>query len=52
MVTPDDGADNCAGEDNGYVYRHVLGLDEAEYERLVAAKIIVEDYLDDDRNPF
>jgi crotonobetainyl-CoA:carnitine CoA-transferase CaiB-like acyl-CoA transferase len=40
------------GEDNRYVYRQVLGLDEAEYERLVAARVIVEDYLDDDRNPF
>jgi crotonobetainyl-CoA:carnitine CoA-transferase CaiB-like acyl-CoA transferase len=39
------------GQDNGYVYRDVLGLDEDEYERLVAEKIIVEDYLDDDRNP-
>jgi crotonobetainyl-CoA:carnitine CoA-transferase CaiB-like acyl-CoA transferase len=39
------------GEDNDHVYRHVLGLDDAEYERLVEAKVIVDDYLDRDMNP-
>jgi crotonobetainyl-CoA:carnitine CoA-transferase CaiB-like acyl-CoA transferase len=39
------------GEDNDYVYRDVLGLDDDEYRRLVEAKVIVEDYLDRDMNP-
>ncbi len=39
------------GEDNDYVYREVLGLDDDEYGRLVEAKVIVEDYLDRDMNP-
>ena len=39
------------GEDNDYVYREVLGLGDEEYERLVDAKVIVEDYLDRDMNP-
>jgi crotonobetainyl-CoA:carnitine CoA-transferase CaiB-like acyl-CoA transferase len=39
------------GEDNDYVYREVLGLDDDEYRRLVEAKVIVEDYLDRDMNP-
>jgi crotonobetainyl-CoA:carnitine CoA-transferase CaiB-like acyl-CoA transferase len=39
------------GEDNDYVYRKVLGLDDDEYQRLVEAKVIVEDYLDRDMNP-
>jgi hypothetical protein len=34
------------------VYRELLGLDDEEYERLVEAKIIVEDYLDRDMNPY
>jgi crotonobetainyl-CoA:carnitine CoA-transferase CaiB-like acyl-CoA transferase len=38
------------GEDNDYVYKKLLGLDD-DYERLVAAKIIVDDYLDADGNP-
>jgi len=39
------------GEDNDYVYREVIGLDDAEYRELVEAKVIVEDYLDPDMNP-
>ncbi|MGD9798894.1 MAG: CaiB/BaiF CoA transferase family protein [Acidimicrobiia bacterium] len=38
------------GEDNEYVYKEVLGVDDAEYERLVAAKVIVTDYLDADNH--
>ena len=39
------------GEDNDYVYRKVLGLDDEEFERLVDQKIVVDDYLDADMNP-
>ncbi len=39
------------GEDNEYVYREVLGLDDGEYARLVEAKVIVDDYLDRDMKP-
>jgi len=28
------------GEDNAYVFRDVLGLDQAEYARLVAEQVI------------
>jgi crotonobetainyl-CoA:carnitine CoA-transferase CaiB-like acyl-CoA transferase len=40
------------GEDNDYVFRKLLGLDDDEYQRLVDAKVIVEDYLDADMNPY
>jgi crotonobetainyl-CoA:carnitine CoA-transferase CaiB-like acyl-CoA transferase len=39
------------GEDNEYMYRKVLGLTDEEYERLVAAKVIVNDYLDANGDP-
>ena len=39
------------GEDNDYVYREVLGLGDEENERLVDAKVIVEDYLDRNLDP-
>ena len=39
------------GEDNEYIYRKVLGLTDEEYERLVDAKVIVNDYLDANLNP-
>ncbi|MGH8995102.1 MAG: CaiB/BaiF CoA transferase family protein, partial [Acidimicrobiales bacterium] len=39
------------GEDNEYVYRQLLGLDEAEYRRLQESGIAVEDYLDADGKP-
>jgi crotonobetainyl-CoA:carnitine CoA-transferase CaiB-like acyl-CoA transferase len=39
------------GEDNDYVFRKVLQLDDEEYEHYVAARIIVDDYLDADLNP-
>ena len=39
------------GEDNDHVYRDVLGLDDEEYQRLVEAKVIVEDYLDRNMAP-
>ncbi len=39
------------GEDNEYIYRKLLGLSDEEYERLVEAKVIVNDYLDADGVP-
>ena len=39
------------GEDNEYVFRDVVGLDDDEYQRLVDAKVIVEDYLDANLDP-
>ena len=39
------------GEDNDYVFRKVLQLDDDEYQRYVDAKVIVDDYLDADMNP-
>jgi crotonobetainyl-CoA:carnitine CoA-transferase CaiB-like acyl-CoA transferase len=40
------------GEDNEYVFRKILGLNEAEYGRLLEQKIAVEDYLDPDGKPY
>jgi crotonobetainyl-CoA:carnitine CoA-transferase CaiB-like acyl-CoA transferase len=40
------------GEGNEYVFKDVLGLDDAEYERLVAERVAIEDYLDADGNPY
>jgi crotonobetainyl-CoA:carnitine CoA-transferase CaiB-like acyl-CoA transferase len=39
------------GEDNEYIYRKVIGLSDEEYQRLVAAKVIVNDYLDASGEP-
>jgi crotonobetainyl-CoA:carnitine CoA-transferase CaiB-like acyl-CoA transferase len=39
------------GEDNEYVFGKLLGLDDETYQRLQAARVIVDDYLDADRNP-
>jgi crotonobetainyl-CoA:carnitine CoA-transferase CaiB-like acyl-CoA transferase len=39
------------GEDNEYVYKKVIGIDEDEYQRLKDDKIVVSDYLDADGNP-
>ena len=40
------------GEDNAYVFQEILGLDDDEYQRLVAAGVATEDYLDRDGNPY
>ena len=40
------------GEDNEYVFKEILGLDAAAYERLVAERVAIEDYLDADGNPY
>ena len=40
------------GQDNEYVFKEVLGLDDAAYERLVADGVAIEDYLDKDGNPY
>ena len=39
------------GEDNEYVYRELIGVDEKEYRRLQEARVVVEDYLDHDGEP-
>jgi hypothetical protein len=39
------------GEDNEYVFGKLLGLDDEAYQRLQAARIIVDDYLDADGKP-
>jgi crotonobetainyl-CoA:carnitine CoA-transferase CaiB-like acyl-CoA transferase len=39
------------GEDNEYVYRKLLGLDDDEFERLQELGIITNDYLDADGIP-
>jgi crotonobetainyl-CoA:carnitine CoA-transferase CaiB-like acyl-CoA transferase len=40
------------GEDNEYVFKEILGLDDDEYARLVDEGIAIEDYLDGDGNPY
>jgi crotonobetainyl-CoA:carnitine CoA-transferase CaiB-like acyl-CoA transferase len=40
------------GEDNEYVFKQILGLDDDRYQRLVAERIAVEDYLDRQGNPY
>src|SRR5262249_3985966 len=44
-------ASPALGEDNEYVYKELLGLDDAAYRQLEATGIAVEDYLDKDGNP-
>jgi crotonobetainyl-CoA:carnitine CoA-transferase CaiB-like acyl-CoA transferase len=39
------------GEDNEYVFKEVLGLDDAEYRRLVDERVAVQDYLDPNGEP-
>jgi len=40
------------GEDNEYVYREVMGLDEAGYCDLVERRVATEDYLDASGQPY
>jgi crotonobetainyl-CoA:carnitine CoA-transferase CaiB-like acyl-CoA transferase len=40
------------GEDNEYVFKELLGVDDSEYGELVAARIASEDYLDPEGNPY
>jgi crotonobetainyl-CoA:carnitine CoA-transferase CaiB-like acyl-CoA transferase len=40
------------GEDNEYVFREILGLDDAEFKRLVDDRVAIEDYLDPHGNPY
>jgi crotonobetainyl-CoA:carnitine CoA-transferase CaiB-like acyl-CoA transferase len=40
------------GEHNEYVFKKILGLDDAEYDRLVAERVATEDYYDRDGNPY
>jgi crotonobetainyl-CoA:carnitine CoA-transferase CaiB-like acyl-CoA transferase len=40
------------GEHNEYVFKKILGVDDAGYERLVAERVATEDYLDRDGRPY
>lgn len=40
------------GEDNEYVFKRILALDEADYRRLVEERIATEDYLDPRGEPY
>ena len=40
------------GQDNEYVFKEVLGLDDDEYDRLVAERVATNDYFDRDGNPY
>ncbi len=40
------------GEDNEYVFKHLLGLDNAQYQRLTAEQVATEDYLDSKDEPY
>ena len=40
------------GQDNEYVFKEVLGLDDAEYDRLVAERVATNDYYDREGNPY
>jgi crotonobetainyl-CoA:carnitine CoA-transferase CaiB-like acyl-CoA transferase len=40
------------GEDNEYVFRGILGLDEDAYRRLCEEQVAVQDYLDRDGRPY
>jgi crotonobetainyl-CoA:carnitine CoA-transferase CaiB-like acyl-CoA transferase len=40
------------GQDNEYVFKEILGLDDAEYERLIAEGVATNDYVDRDGNPY
>ncbi|MGY1773962.1 CoA transferase [Blastococcus sp. SYSU D00813] len=40
------------GEDNAYVLRELLGLDEDAYRRLVDRGVVTEDYLDREGRPY
>jgi crotonobetainyl-CoA:carnitine CoA-transferase CaiB-like acyl-CoA transferase len=40
------------GQHNEYVFKELLGLDDAAYQRLIDEGIASEDYLDSDGNPY
>ena len=40
------------GQDNEYVFKEILGLDDVEFHRLVAGRVATEDYLDRRGNPY
>ena len=40
------------GQDNEYVYKEILGVSDAEYERYGAERMHAIDYLDPDGNPY
>jgi crotonobetainyl-CoA:carnitine CoA-transferase CaiB-like acyl-CoA transferase len=40
------------GQDNEYVFKEILGLDDAQFRRLVTGCVATEDYLDPEGNPY
>jgi crotonobetainyl-CoA:carnitine CoA-transferase CaiB-like acyl-CoA transferase len=40
------------GEHNDYVYKTILGVSDEDFERYRATKILADDYLDPDGNPY
>jgi crotonobetainyl-CoA:carnitine CoA-transferase CaiB-like acyl-CoA transferase len=40
------------GEDNEYVYKQILGVSDAEFDHYREERILAEDYLDSEGNPF
>jgi hypothetical protein len=40
------------GQDNEYVFKEILGLDDAQFQRLVTGRVATEDYLDPQGNPY
>ena len=40
------------GQDNEYVFKEILGLDDDEYRELVEDLVVTEDYLDRDGKPY
>jgi crotonobetainyl-CoA:carnitine CoA-transferase CaiB-like acyl-CoA transferase len=40
------------GEDNEYVYKEILGVDDEEFARLGETRILADDYLDPSGNPY
>ena len=40
------------GQDNEYVFKEILGVDDDDYKRLVAEGVATNDYLDRDGNPY
>lgn len=40
------------GQDNEYVFKEILGIDDDEYDRLVAERVATEDYFDRDGNAY
>lgn len=40
------------GEDNEYVYKQILGVSDADFDRYREERILADDYLDSNGDPF